>query len=262
MAAIDKIYLNSYDDYVALKEWCIKQPVIYDKYGIPCKLVDYLYKYTKDEWNNNNAPCHVVFNLPYYLDAYLIRNCPVKAVQEELMINYGHWSQEKIDEAYKIVTNRASGNEMYNDIYYLWLTEDDFVVKDGVVTMPNLEKSTYQKIKDGELYVSAKREQYEYGKHIKCIKHPINHYNTPFKRKMWIVDIEVPNGDIMWYHNNHNSWDFHDEFVISDWISSTAYCKTIKALKRLIRKWKLPVGTIIRATGRYEFDDYKFVVKK
>lgn len=216
MAAIDKIYLNSYDDYVALKEWCIKQPVIYDKYGIPCKLVDYLYKYTKEEWNNNNAPCHVVFNLPYYLDAYLIRNCPVKAVQEELMINYGHY----------------------------------------------LEKSTYQKIKDGELYVSAKREQYEYGKHIKCIKHPINHYNTPFKCKMWFVDIEVPNGDIMWYHNNHNSWDFSDEFVISNWISSTAYCKTIKALKRLIRKWKLPIGTIIRATGRYEFDDYKFIVKK
>ena len=64
----------------------------------------------------------------------------------------------------------------------------------------------------------------------------------------------------MLYHSNHNSWDFPDEFVFSDWHSSTAYVKTIKALKRLMLKWKLPVGTVVTASGRYISDEYKFII--
>ena len=255
MAAIDKIYLNgSYNDYKEFVDWCNKQPLLYDKYNKPCRISSYVYKHTKEDWQ----PGRVVFMGPYYVDAYLIRNCPIEAVQEELMLNYGHWSQRKINDAYEIVSNRTEENKEY----FTWLTIDDFKIVDGVITMPNLEKSDYQRIKDGEMYVSPKREVYEYGKHFRCTKHPKYKYNTPFASKCWHIDIETPNNDYMWYHKNHNSWDFYDEFVISDWSSNTAFCKSIKALKRLMLKWKLPIGTVVRARGRYIFDDYEFVITK
>lgn len=255
MAAIDKIYLNgSYNDYKEFVDWCNKQPLLYDKYNTPCKISSYVYKYTKENWK----PGRVVFMGPYYVDAYLIRNCPIESVQKELMLNYGHWSQEKINNAYEIVSNRNEENKEF----FTWLTVDDFKIVDNVITIPNLEKSDYQKIKDGEMYASPKREVYEYGRHFKCIKHPKYFFNTPFGIKRWHIDVEIPNYDYMWYHEKHNSWDFYDEFVISDWSSNTAFCKSIKALKRLMLKWKLPIGTIVRARGRYTFDDYEFVITK
>ena len=63
------------------------------------------------------------------------------------------------------------------------------------------------------------------------------------------------------YHKDHNSWDFADEFVNSDGASSTCVqFKTIKAIKRAMRKWKLPIGTIVRCTGRYMADTYEFKI--
>ena len=35
---------------------------------------------------------------------------------------------------------------------------------------------------------------------------------------------------------------------------------TIKAIKRSILKWKLPVGTIVKCTGRYVGDIYEFEI--
>lgn len=67
----------------------------------------------------------------------------------------------------------------------------------------------------------------------------------------------------MWYNSKYNTWDFSDELVICENTSSIC-CKykTIRAIKRAIRKWKLPIGTIIKCTGRYTFDTYIFQVTK
>jgi hypothetical protein len=255
MAAIDKIYLvGSYDDYKTFVDWCDNQPVLYDKYNKPCKLSSYVYKHTEEGW----IPGTVVFMGPYYLDAYLIRNCPFKFIQDELMLNYGYWSQERIKEYYEDVKNWDSSKGEYP----YWATLDDFIVlDDGTMTIRGLEKSSYEKIKDGELYTSPKRHDYTYGKHFRCTKRPVYKYNTPFGCKRWFVVIDVPH-DSMKYHSNHNSWDFYDEFVLCDWSSNTAYCKSIKALKRFMLKWKLPIGTIVKATDRYIGDDYEFVITK
>jgi hypothetical protein len=64
----------------------------------------------------------------------------------------------------------------------------------------------------------------------------------------------------MWYHKEHNSWDYIGEFVSSEWSSNTAYAKTIRALGRLLRKWQLPVGTEVYVNGRYISDDYVFII--
>ena len=257
MAAIDKIYINTFEQYSQFRDWCEKQPMLKDKYGVSVPLKKYLYKYSKNGWNGGKP----VFQAPYYVDAYLIKNCPFDFIQKELMLNYGHWSQEKINEAYDMVMNRTEENKMF----YTWLSEDDFKVIGGVITMPNLEKSDYEKIKDSELFNTPfTSKEVTYGKHFKCIKHPKHFYNRPYGYKNWFIDTILPeNLGFMRYHENHNSWDFSDEFVASKWASSTAFCSTIKALKRLmIKKWRLPIGTRVRATGKYVGDFYEFIIMK
>lgn len=67
----------------------------------------------------------------------------------------------------------------------------------------------------------------------------------------------------MWYNNNYNSWDFSDEFVINNLHSSVCIkYKTIRAIKRAIRKWKLSIGTKVRCIGRYISETYIFEVIK
>ena len=53
-----------------------------------------------------------------------------------------------------------------------------------------------------------------------------------------------------------------DEFVVDSWSSSNAFVPSIRALKRKILKWKLPVGAKVRLTDRLIGDDYTFIIKK
>ena len=212
MAAIDKIYVKDWNQYIQFKEWCEKQPRMIDKYGNTESICKYVYLYNEQIEDGLEFP---ILNAPYFIDAYIIRNCPFEFIQDY----------------YKNITYRES----YNDI------------------------------KEGKEFSSPITNlNYEIGKHFKCIKHPEKFYNKPFLSKVWWIDIILPESlkTYMWYHENTNTWDFMDEYVISDWSSSTAHCKTIKALKRLIRKWKLPIGTIIDVTGRYLGDEYQFIVTK
>ena len=79
MAAIDKIYLKNYNQYLQFKEWCEQQPSIEDKYGKKAKITDYLYK-----WDKPFKDSYPVFKAPYYIDAYVIRNCPFDFIQEHV----------------------------------------------------------------------------------------------------------------------------------------------------------------------------------
>lgn len=258
MAAIDKIYLTSYDEYSKFKDWCLKQPPLADKYGKKVSLSTYLFEYSKE----NFGDCRPVFQAPYYIDAYIIRNCPFDFIQEELMTNYGHFSQSEIEEAYEVVNNRTKENEMW----YTYLKPDDFIIVDGVITCPKLENSDYYKIKLGELFSHpASFTDYIPGEHFKCIKHPAFKFNKPFKAKAYDVQIELPKyleNKYMWYHHSTKTWDFSEDFVLADWSSSMAYVPSIKSLKRYVKKWKLPIGTKLKLTGRYTFDNYEFIVKK
>lgn len=209
MAAIDRIYLTSYDDYLAFKEWCENEPPLTDKYGRKEKLTEFLYRYDSRWYGEHN-----VFSAPCYVDAYLIRNCPIEAVQECLKnFNYA---------------------------------------------------GSYDKIKNGELYASpAKEVGYEVGRHCRIRKYPYGHkYNYPIIG-WWLVDIIAPNGICMWHHNSTDTWDDCRDYVASDSISSSTSVRSLKTLIRKIRnKWKLPVGTIVRAGGRYVGEDYELLVTK
>lgn len=93
MAAIDRIYLTHSWQYDEFRKWCEEQPLLTDKHGKNESISNYLYRYDAGTWHNERP----VFSAPYYVDAYVIRNCPFDYVQKELMINYGD-SYEKIKE--------------------------------------------------------------------------------------------------------------------------------------------------------------------
>lgn len=256
MAAIDKIYVDSFEKYKLFKDWCIKQPKLKDKYGKEISLINYVFNYT--EWKEGaSLP---ICRCPYYLDAYLIRNCPFDFIQDELMLNYGKWSQDMIDEAYDVVIKRG-GNKTDSGIYP-WLSKEDFSIVNGKIYLDRGE-TDYDLIKSGKLYSTPYIDKnYNVGKSFKVVERPKQLYNRPFKCKRWFIHVDIPEElDYIWYHGNTNTWDFSGEFVISN---STSNCctkyKTIRAIKRAIIKWKLPVGTIVTCTGRYVGDTYKFEI--
>lgn len=261
MAALDRIYVDSYEKYLEFKEWCKKQPLFTDKYGKQESMTKYLIT----GWDPEDWKSHPIASFPYYIDAYVIRNCPFDYIQKELMLRYGHKDQESIDEAYEIVMKRGGVPALEYSEPYWWMSEDDFKVIDGVVTFPENENSSYMRIKRGEVFNSPITDaKYEVGKHFKCTKHPVRFYNRPAYCKSWWVQITPPSIGVLYltYHENLGTWDFSDEYVISDWGSNTAFVKTIKALKRKMRKWKLPIGTIVHVTGRYVGDYYEFKITK
>lgn len=262
MAAIDRIYLKK-DDYLAFKEWCKNQPPLHDKYGKEVRVTDYLWDIDDDTWvdGDNTRP---VMSAPYYVDAYIIRNCPIEGVQKELQLDYGYWSQERIRDFYESVKNYDPDK----DGAPYWAKLEDFIFnEDGTMSIKGLEKSSYEEILDDELYTLPYRTDVERGVHFRLTKSPNGKRTVPFKRPLegsWWVSVENANNkyDFMWYSDDTDTWDFMDEFVIPGGKSDTAYVKTITALKRKLRKWKLPIGTKVYAVGRYVDEKYEFVVTK
>ena len=255
MAAIDKIYVDSFEKYKLFKDWCLTQPKIKDKYGKETSLINYVFNYT--EWKDGAVL--PVCNNPYYIDAYLIRNCPFDFIQEELMLSYGKWTQDNIEEAYDVVMKRG-GEKCESDIFH-WLSKEDFSIINGKISLNR--ESSYDLIKAGKLYATPyTNKEYKVGKSFKIVKCPKPQYNKPYKCKRWFVDVEVPEElGYVWYHSSTNTWDFTEEFVIDKWNSSMRIkFKTIKAIKRAILKWKLPVGTLVTCTGRYDSNTYIFKV--
>lgn len=143
MAGIDKLYLT-YPDYLEFKKWCEEQPPIKDKYGRESKLIDYIWD--MDEY----IDVHPVCSLPMYLDAYVIRNCPLEAVQEQEKAHY---------------------NYCYNKTQF---------VCEGM----------YDQIKAGLAYTSPARENVVWGKHFSCIKHPRRRTEKPAKGKLHVEVLE------------------------------------------------------------------------
>ena len=282
MAAIDKIYLKSFEAFTEFKKWCEVQPPIKDKYGREDKISNYLFYgwFDPKYWENDN--CHPVMNAPYYIDAYIIRNCPIEEVQEELMVNYGHWSQKRIKEYYENVKNWEGDGECP-----YWAKLEDFIFnEDGTMSIKGLEKSDYDLIKEGKLYDKPYIDKYERGKHFRITKIPAMYggrkcnYPTPLRIKKgpkytptWSIGIKLPDyvdeGYMSWSsHSDSNfpvgTWDFCSEHVLScdGWSSSNTHCKSIRALTRRITKWNLPVGTIVEVHGRYVGEEYEFLVTK
>lgn len=92
MAAIDKTYTSSWEEYQSLVEWCRDKSFTL-KNGDVIRPSRYIYEWDKENFDGEKyLP---VWNTPTYLDIWLIRNCPLGFIQDRLKEQYGGgWSKE------------------------------------------------------------------------------------------------------------------------------------------------------------------------
>lgn len=85
----------------------------------------------------------------------------------------------------------------------------------------------------------------------------------------WDIEVRTPVQECKYmcceyptYYKESNQWIYDSELIFPKGCEYGNYrFKTIKALKRNIRKWKLPKGSIVTAQGRYVGECYKFLIK-
>ena len=87
-----------------------------------------------------------------------------------------------------------------------------------------------------------------------------------FRYKHWYVDIYgyAPDGYYWYYGWDSKQWYNSSSLMPSETRSSCAHPKNITArkLNRLIKKWNLPIGTVITLSSRYIGSEYKIKIVK
>lgn len=119
MAAIDKTYTSSWEDYQSLIEWC-KGKSFTLKNGDIIYPSNYIFEWSKEDFDGEREL--PVWNTPNYLDIWLIRNCPLNFIQERLKEQYGGgWSKEAFtghndDDMYHHILNHTSPYDTYQRV--------------------------------------------------------------------------------------------------------------------------------------------------
>lgn len=137
MASIDKTYTDSYRDYMEFVEWSRDKTVVFWT-GLQEKVSSYIYHYDDIK---TEVP---IMNSPLWLDAFLLKHCPVKFVTDRIKEVYSilpeDFSFDKPDDCKqnrrvkiiplttKTVYNRPvegyyrleSEHMVYNDVVKVW----------------------------------------------------------------------------------------------------------------------------------------------
>lgn len=96
MAAIDKTYTKSWEEYQSLVAWCKGKSFTLNN-GDVIRPSKYIYEWSKEDFDGKKEL--PIWNTPTYLDIWLIRNCPLEFIQESLKEQYGGgWSKEAFTE--------------------------------------------------------------------------------------------------------------------------------------------------------------------
>ena len=277
MAAIDKVYVNSYEQADQFRTWC-KAHTISDKYGVVKPLSYWVFK-NINEWDDWST-AHPIFSAPNPVDYYVIRNCPFDFVQKSMKVNYDS-AYDKIKNAEMYYTDNI-GTINFETYQYLpdYTPGMHFSIKrvkgilhcDGVPVKSNRPYHTRQFTKNRISLDLKARDKWNKTHHNKD-----DQQSTQIHQPYWCIKIfkdkVTINSDFlrfMMYSVPKNerkigTWDVIGDCVICYYKSSDCNdCRTIKALTRRIRKWKLPIGTELKVYQlRYPDDDYyKIVIKK
>lgn len=107
MAGIDKTWFRKWDQYKEVHDWADSVGRVTDEYGNTFRPIDFMcdwtvesyhkayieqIKYFKKKSDVSDPEKYIEFilwNTPTYFDVWLIRNCPIKFIQERLMEQYG-----------------------------------------------------------------------------------------------------------------------------------------------------------------------------
>lgn len=212
MAGIDKTYVKSFEDFIAVRDWMRNYERILPN-GMVLKGRNYLYYDDTDEEDikkafEDNEECEIpIMNTSDVMDYFLIRECPLNVVQQRM--------REVYEEEY--IRSVKNGTSEY----------DTFVRPEG-----------------GKHLRLTKKPKRNY--HYKWY----SVYSKKKVRDKFNIDrIILPDGTStgIYYSDEYDYWTLPHELCCGSWNSSPIFpIKSLKALARKILKWKLPIGTRVR----------------
>jgi hypothetical protein len=279
MAGIDKTYVNSWNDYRQIQEWCKSVGTVTDGYGNTFNPLEFIAEYTQDEfqesidyqitrllerYNNgdlryqykegyltieeyNNIPNepekHIgglcIWNTPTYFDLWLIRNCPLDIIKKRLEEQYGKDGCEEI-------RNHKS--------YY------DTFQRNGLgrnITAPLSNKHC-------RLSYKYSSDRHKNGKKMRWT----NIYIELPKIKVNIGTGREFTDTCTMYSDDIDKWLYHTENCIYHTYSSSSMFSvdgfmSQKSIYRKLQKWNLPQGTQVVITYNWEYkdDSYTYYVE-
>lgn len=225
MAAIDKTYVNNWKDYCDIVEWA-KNKVYVCPNGTKLHVKNDCY----DGWTEESfkdGKFLPVLNTSHSMDYFLIKDCPFEVVQETMKFAYG-------DEFYNSVKNGTSGYDLFT--------------------------------KEGKQGSGRLKRLYRHRFSNTNFPYPFRNRNGYKFKSKFSVEVHMPStdgrryGTTLWYSDKIDNFLWNDE--LGEWTCNCVHCcRSIKALVRKIRKWKLPKGAIVTARGRWIGEIWEFVVK-
>lgn len=240
MAAIDKTYLHSWNEYKQLKDWVESVGNVTDDYGNRFNPKEWLFTCSKKDFDKlekkNDKWGIPVWNTPTAFDIWLIRNCPLDFIHDTLKDQYGGgWSKcaftgHNDDDMYWQIKNRTSIYDSY---------KRNGLGKDFRFTV---DYSVNERFRDDGMW--------------------------------WWIEIRYwdNNQTYWWYSEDLDTWmDKSSGDVYGDF-SSISSCCTKKyghmssgRIRRILSKWNLPEGTKVWFQGtwrRYVMKEFTVTVKR
>lgn len=211
MAAIDKCYVDSWEDYQEFKNWANGKSYTTPR-GCKINVSDYLIAWDdKNYFEEDGKPCErPIFNSPTHFDNYLYHNCPIQFIKDWL-------------------NDRYSGEG-------------------------------YCKGLPDEITRNPKLPEYTPCTKVKVLK---KGFGKCPDISWWVyVDVNDPNSEYpksCWYNEDKDFWILPDEDDV--WTSNVGYfkCNVRTIIRKILKKWKLPVGCTVEVRGRCMGD--KWILK-
>lgn len=228
MAAIDKTYVSSYEDWKIFDEWAMKTVYttpsgskLYVKNYCYYPSTEYSAEYMKELFNKTDEL--PVMNTSHILDYFIIKECPLDFVQKRMR------------EVYR--------EEYYNQILNGTSDYDTFVLL-------NIGK-----------HISIHKKP-----RVKSIRKYWNSYYHKYKKYHYYVDVTLKDSDgcpqIVGYNEELDKWVYINELEELHCSGAHIKSESYKAIIKKILKWNLPVGTEVHAYGRYEEQGFSGTITK
>lgn len=120
MAAIDKTYVSSWEEYKEIRDWAIKTNVIYPNGIVGDKMINWFYFPNLKEDHFKECKEYVLWNTSESVDMFLYKHCPFKLVQERLKEQYddvSYLNRESINE-HEIGNHFTLPRWYFRDVWY------------------------------------------------------------------------------------------------------------------------------------------------
>lgn len=253
MAAIDKFYITSWDQYAEIRDFFEKCGEVTDDYGNKFIPLNYLWEISEEEFNTriNNQ---LISQQEHYNNG-----------DYDYMVRDGYWTQEEYDNFKPKADIPIMNTPIIFDIWMIrncqhikWLTKDLMNKYGGDhsgYSYPDILTRT-------SVWDTFKRNGL--GKNIK-VKLP--KINVTYSH----LGIEVSLSDNIWalYSEDDDVWYFNREPRLLGYVSSMAYIfGSVKSIYRKLQKWNLPENAKVKISvvsfknGDYVVSNYETIIKK